>query len=241
MRPSLSLSLTHRSPLLSPPPLKKTNKNNTKKKALTFYLSEHPELLSDLLKVVEARLDAARVVSMFRRDGRLHLLRDYLGNVQKGNLADVNEAVNDLAIDEEDVAALRSSITAYDNFDQLSLASRLEKHELLEFRRLAAHVYKRNLRWRKAVELAKADGLYRDAMEVVAASGAHELAEELLRWFVAQGERDVFAAALFTCYDLLRPDVVLEVAWAAGLTDLAMPYLVQVCCCFVCFFCFFLL
>jgi hypothetical protein len=40
---------------------------------------------------------------------------------------------------------------------QVGLASRLEKHELLEFRRLAAFVYKRNLRWRKAVELAKAD------------------------------------------------------------------------------------
>jgi len=40
---------------------------------------------------------------------------------------------------------------------QVGLASRLEKHELLEMRRLAAQVYKKNLRWRKAVELAKAD------------------------------------------------------------------------------------
>lgn len=40
---------------------------------------------------------------------------------------------------------------------QVGLASRLEKHELLEMRRIAAQVYKKNLRWRKAVELAKAD------------------------------------------------------------------------------------
>ena len=40
---------------------------------------------------------------------------------------------------------------------QIGLASRLEKHELLEMRRIAAQVYKKNLRWRKAVELAKAD------------------------------------------------------------------------------------
>ena len=40
---------------------------------------------------------------------------------------------------------------------QIGLATRLEKHELLEFRRLAAYVYKKNLRWKKAVELAKAD------------------------------------------------------------------------------------
>jgi clathrin heavy chain len=40
---------------------------------------------------------------------------------------------------------------------QVGLASRLEKHELLEMRRIAAQVFKKNLRWRKAVELAKAD------------------------------------------------------------------------------------
>ena len=36
----------------------------------------------------------------------------------------VNEAVNELLIEEEDFAALRESITTYDNFDQLSLAGR---------------------------------------------------------------------------------------------------------------------
>jgi hypothetical protein len=136
----------------------------------------------------------------------------------------VNEAVNELLIDEEDFEGLRSSITTHDNFDQVitdaaaagrygkyaylwhviklqpaarvtlyrltaaagpfgacccttgclmfkqitavffsltalqvGLASKLERHELLEFRRLAAFVYKKNLRWKKAVELAKAD------------------------------------------------------------------------------------
>ena len=57
--------------------------------------------------------------------------------------------------------ALRESITTYDNFDQLSLASKLEKHELLEFRRIAALIYKNNLRWRKAVDLAKQDKLFK--------------------------------------------------------------------------------
>ena len=103
------------------------------------------------------RLDHARVVVMFRKEHALPLIKDYLLNVQKTNILEVNEAVNELLIEEEDFEGLRSSITTYDNFDQIGLASRLEKHELLEFRRLAAFVYKKNLRWRKAVELAKAD------------------------------------------------------------------------------------
>jgi clathrin heavy subunit-like protein len=54
----------------------------------------------------------------------------------------VNDAYNDLLIEEEDYKTLRDSIDSFDNFDNSGLARRLEKHELLEFRRLAAHLYK---------------------------------------------------------------------------------------------------
>ena len=49
-------------------------------------------------------------------------------------------------------------------------------------------------------------------METAAQSGDPEIAEELLRFYVEQKERECFAAALFTCYDLIRPDVALEVS-----------------------------
>jgi clathrin heavy chain len=197
-------------------------------RAIAFYLEQHPDLLHDLMRCCEGRLDHGRAVALFRKSDQLPLAKDYLLNVQKSNanLLEVNEAVNDLLLDEEDFAGLRESITRHDNYDQLALATRLEKHELLEMRRLSALVYKRNLRWRKAVDLAKADGLFKDAIETVAASGAPELAEELLRWFVAEGEKECFAAALYTCYDLLRPDVVLELSWAHGLERWAMPFFV---------------
>ena len=44
---------------------------------------------------------------------------------------------------------------------QIGLATRLERHDLMEFRRIAATIYKSNLRWRKAVALAKQDKLYK--------------------------------------------------------------------------------
>ena len=58
------------------------------------------------------------------------------------NIEAVNDAYNDLLIEEEDYKTLRASIDGSDNFDNIGLAKRLEKHELLEFRRLAAHLYK---------------------------------------------------------------------------------------------------
>jgi hypothetical protein len=64
-------------------------------------------------------------------------------------------------------------------------------------------------------------------METVAVSGSPELAEELLRWFVEASEPECFAACLYTCYELLRPDVVLEVAWMHKLMDYAMPYMIM--------------
>lgn len=196
-------------------------------RGVAFYLEAHPDLLTDLLKVAEARLDHGRVVEVARRAGQLPLLREYLLAVQKNNLAPVNDAVNELLVEEGDAEALRESTAAFDNFDALALAARLERHEATEFRRVAALLYKRNLKWRKAVALAKADGLHADAMETAAQSGDRAIAEDLLRHFVAEGAPECFAACLHACYELVRPDVALEAAWAAGLLDTAMPYLVQ--------------
>lgn len=196
-------------------------------RGISFYLEEHPDLLNDLLKVVEARIDHSRVVDIMRRAGQLPLVKEYLLSVQKNNLGAVNEAVNELLIEEEDWNALRESTSTYDNFDQLALAAKLERHELTEFRRIAALIYKRNLKWRKAVSLAKADKLYRDAMETAAQSADRDIAEDLLRFFVAEGAPECFAACLFSCYELVRPDVALEVAWSNGLMDTVMPYMIQ--------------
>lgn len=49
-----------------------------------------------------------------------------------------------------------------------------------------------------------------------------------MRFFVDAGLKECFAACLFTCYDLIKPDVALELAWRYQLLDFAMPYLIQV-------------
>uniref|UniRef100_A0A1B0F059 Clathrin heavy chain linker core motif domain-containing protein n=1 Tax=Phlebotomus papatasi TaxID=29031 RepID=A0A1B0F059_PHLPP len=84
-----------------------------------------------------------------------------------------------------------------------------------------------NNRWKQSVELCKKDRLFKDAMEYAAESHQQEIAEELLGWFLDRGAFDCFAACLFQCYDLLRPDVILELAWRHNIMDFAMPYLIQ--------------
>ena len=66
-----------------------------------------------------------------------------------------------------------------------------------------------------------------DAMETAAQSGEASIAEELLHFFVENGRKECFAALLYTCYDLIKPDLALEVAWTHGLVDMAMPFMIQ--------------
>lgn len=65
-------------------------------------------------------------------------------------------------------------------------------------------------------------------MQYASESKDVELAEELLQWFLQENKKECFAACLFTCYDLLRPDVVLETAWRHNIMDFSMPYFIQV-------------
>lgn len=131
-------------------------------KALVFYLQEQPNLLNDLLTVLTPRIDHTRVVRMFsgKDNDNVPLIKPYLISVQQVrfppmscvgllilnrqqlNIESINDAYNELLIDEEDYKTLRDSIDSFDNFNTMALARKLEQHELLEFRRLAAHLYK---------------------------------------------------------------------------------------------------
>ena len=64
-------------------------------------------------------------------------------------------------------------------------------------------------------------------METVAASQDPKLAEDLMRFLMNMEDRELFAAMLYTCYELVQPDVALEVAWRYGLMEYVMPYFIQ--------------
>ncbi|RWS28918.1 clathrin heavy chain 1-like protein [Leptotrombidium deliense] len=197
-------------------------------KAIQFYLDYKPMLLNDLLLVLAPRMDHTRSVNFFAKANHLPLVKAYLRSVQSLNNKAINEALNELLIEEEDYQGLRTSIDAFDNFDNIALAQHLEKHELIEFRRIAAYLYKGNNRWKQSVELCKKDGLFKDAMEYAAESKNTEVAEDLLLWFLERKNYTCYSACLFQCYDLLHPDVVMELAWRHDIMQFAMPYFIQV-------------
>jgi len=198
-------------------------------RAVSFYLQEQPTLLNDLLTVLIPRIDHTRVVRMFERSDVDHvpLIKPYLIAVQDLNIAAVNEAYNRLLIEEEDYETLRHSIDSFDNFNSSTLVSELRAHELLEFRRLAAHLYKKNGNWDESISLSKQDKLFKDAMITASVSNSTEVTEELTSYFVDIGNRECFAAMLYVCFDLLRPDVAEELTWQHGLNDFFMPYKLQ--------------
>jgi clathrin heavy chain len=48
--------------------------------------------------------------------------------------------------------------------------------------------------------------------------------------FVDIGSRECYVGMLYSCYDLIRPDVVLELSWRHGLNDFTMPYMINLLC-----------
>jgi clathrin heavy chain len=151
-------------------------------RAVTFYRDEHPGLLTDLLATLTQRIDVNRVVTIFVKSDNIPLIKSWLINVQHQNKRSVNNAIHDILIEEEDYKTLRDSVGAYDNYDAPDLAQRLERHDLVFFRQIAANIWRKNKRWQKSIELSKQDKLYRDAIETAALSGKSEVVEELLRY-----------------------------------------------------------
>jgi clathrin heavy chain len=197
-------------------------------RAISFYLEEQPMQLSALLTTLIPKIDHARAVQQLRKAGHLPLILPYLKQVQQLNLAAVNDAINDIFVESEDYESLRTSVSDFDAFDQLALAQKLEKHELVEMRRIAVLLFKKNKRYKQAIELSKTDKMYSDAMQTARESEDAEVVDNLLKFFVNNNEKECFAAALYVCYDLVSPDVVLELAWRSNMMDFCMPYLIQV-------------
>ena len=66
---------------------------------------------------------------MFQKSDNIPLIKPFLLSVQTQNHKIVNQAINDLLIEEEDYKTLSDSVENYDNYDPVELAQRLEKHE----------------------------------------------------------------------------------------------------------------
>ena len=167
-------------------------------RSLNFYLQEQPTLLTDLLQALTPRIDVNRVVRMFEKSDNIPLIKPFLLNVQSQNKRAVNNAIHEILIEEEDYKTLRDSVENYDNYDPVDLASRLEKHDLVFFRQIAASVYRKNKRWEKSIALSKQDKLVKDAIETAAISRKSDVVEDLLRYVSSSISKCLYGGMVLT-------------------------------------------
>lgn len=109
----------------------------------------------------------------------------------------------------------------------IALASKLATHELLEFRRISAYVYRNNKKWNQSIELSKNDRMWKDCIDTANESQDSEIIENLLRFFCDASEKECFAACLYTCFAHISPDLALELGWINGYHNFVMPFLIQ--------------
>lgn len=60
----------------------------------------------------------------------MHLVKPYMVAVQSNNVSAVNEALNELYVEEEDYERLRESVDMHDNFDQIGLAQKVKMNPI---------------------------------------------------------------------------------------------------------------
>ncbi|KAF5212039.1 Clathrin heavy chain 1 [Clavispora lusitaniae] len=199
-------------------------------KAINFYMSENPTLLVDLLSVLTPKLDLPRVVRMFVKSDNLPLIKPFLISVLDKNNSIVNSAYHDLLIEEEDYKSLNSAIESEtsNRFNSLDLAERLENHKIIFFRQISATLYTKNKKYNKAISILKSDKLWADLIKTVTISKSTKLAHELLDYFVETGNHECFVALLYSSYDLVEFDYVLELSWLHNLSNFIKPYEISI-------------
>ena len=68
-------------------------------KAILFYLEEEPMLLGDLLNLLGQKLDLTKTVTIMKRTGHIALIVGFLESVQPQNIRAVNEALNEIYLE----------------------------------------------------------------------------------------------------------------------------------------------
>lgn len=195
-------------------------------RAINFYMAEQPQLLVDLLTVLTPKLDLPRVVRMFVQSDNLPMIKPFLISVLPKNNLVVNTAYHDLLIEEEDYKSLRSLVEneLNDRFSKVDLAERLEKHDLIFFRQIAASLYTKEKKFAKAISILKSDKLWPDLIRTVAVSKSSKIAHENLEYFVETGNHECVVALLFASYSYISPDFVAELSWLHSLSNFVRPY-----------------
>ena len=207
--------------------LRKVTNSNLYNKSIDFYVKEQPQLLNDMLKVISSKVDLSTTVNQLKKNNVLALAAPFLRSVQSANNYDVNEALNDIFIEEEEPENLKTSILKYSAYDQLSLAKKIENHPLLEFKRISALVYRKNKKFAESIEISKKLNFFKDAIDTALESGKEQYVNDLLKYFAEKKDKESFAACLYTCYEFIKPDVAMELAWRYGMTEMCMPFMIQ--------------
>ena len=196
-------------------------------RSINFYLQEEPARLNDLLSQITTKVDLTKTVGLLRKEGFLWLAEDWLRSVQSHNNQSVNDALNGLYLESCNFESLKESIMKFDSIDSLSLAKNIEGLENAEFRRISMLIYRKNKKFKESIEICLAEGLYKEAIESAAESKDRVIVEALLKKFAREKRGQWFTICCYYCYEQLRPDVVMELAWAYDMKDFGMPFFIQ--------------
>lgn len=215
-----------------------------------FYIEYYPQNLVEYLKVsrlgyfqTEELVDQKRkdflsvdpmaVLRLAKEYDIIRLVRPYFELCIDDGMIEINNALVDIYIQQNDAKALTELIkrtTAYDTYATLDRLT--DAKQTVSLRRVAVAAYTSLKKFDEGIEYAIKNGFYDEASECAAESKDGTKCDQLLRLICSDEfpdkaiRKEIFAVAVARCGERARPDVVLELAWRFGMMDYAMPYMI---------------
>lgn len=235
---------------------------------------EHEDLAAAATNGTTPRIDIARVITLLCPNIiSPFLLFDYLMSLplHLTDVPSVNECMFNMLIESGNYAILerlvcggkgnntnvemtptvmKYNLKKHTHFDSIALASQLESHPLVFFRRIASALYRSPSvrRFSHALTVSRRDYLYSDCIKTVQLSKDPKLVSAAVDFFlngdiigecrkevlasleiadINEVRKECVAALLYRCYEFTSAPEVISACYMYGATEFCVPYILQ--------------
>ncbi len=194
--------------------------------AIAFFIKEYPDKLNELLiKITIRKLDLSRTITFLKiHKFPLSKVKGFLKLAQTEKNRDINQALNEVYIEEEDFNSLEKSIEGYQEIE-IELAQKLECKESQRAIKIAAKIYSQKRQFKKSIEILLKQGCYEESINFAKISEENKLCKELLETLAKKDNKSHFKVFLRECSEYLNADQVLEIGFENNLMDAIIPYM----------------
>lgn len=210
--------------------ISKIKNQNILERLLQFYYECDPRMIIDLQEDFTERVEMGTLIKFFKEKDVLFILDKSMRRCQAqnpGNLV-VSTGLNDHLIQINDYYGLIDSIKKCPSIDAVTISENLKSSEQRHFRVLAAKLMANSGEFARALSILIEEDALIETLMILSQSSNVQYAEAILGRYSRIRNAVMFMAVSYVLYDLLRPDIIYELAQRSQFQELSMPLFCQI-------------